>query len=98
MISQRSKNSCSLSVTHKNSRDYFLMHTENIIELITSLGMPDLPNGVNETAGMCQNNRNSYQTLRAPAYSINKGTMITLAASDVVFLELTSRSFKRISF
>lgn len=64
----------------------FIFKTENSVELITSMGIPDLPNGVNETAGMCQS-RNSYQTHKAPAYSINKGTMITLAASDVILEE-----------
>lgn len=47
------------------------------------MGIPDLPNGVNETNGMCPGQRNSYQVHKAPAYSINKGAMITVAASQV---------------
>lgn len=46
------------------------------------MGIPDLPNGVNETRGMC-NERNSYQKYKAPAYAINKGAMITVATSEV---------------
>lgn len=47
------------------------------------MGIPELPNGVNETSGMCSGQRNSYQVHKAPAYSINKGAMITVATSQV---------------
>lgn len=57
---------------------------DSIVDMITRLGIPDLPNGVNETTGMCENHRNAYQTYKAPAYSLNKGTMITVAANDVI--------------
>lgn len=52
--------------------------------MIKNLGIPELPNGVNETTGMCNRHRNSYQVHKAPAYTINKGTMITVATSDVI--------------
>lgn len=45
--------------------------------------IPELPNGVNETDGMCLGQRNAYQVHKAPAYAINKGAMITVAASQV---------------
>lgn len=56
----------------------------DIVDMITRLEIPDLPNGVNETTGMCENHRNAYQIFKAPAYSVNKGTMITKAANKVI--------------
>lgn len=60
------------------------LNLENIVDMITKLGLPNGVNGVNETSGMCENHRNAYQTQRAPAYSINRGTMITVAANEVI--------------
>lgn len=51
--------------------------------MLLDMGVPDLPNGVNQTQGMCGASRNSYQTYKAPAYAINKGAMITVATSEV---------------
>lgn len=51
--------------------------------MLLDMGIPDLPNGVNETSGMCEDQRNSYQRYKAPAYTINKGAMITVATSEV---------------
>lgn len=69
-----------------NLKNMFLCQLDENVDLITNLGIPNLPNGVNETVGMCGMFRNSYQTHKAPAYSINKGTMITVASSDVNIL------------
>lgn len=54
--------------------------------MLLDMGIPDLPNGVNETLGMCGGQRNPYQKYKAPAYGINKGAMITVAASEVISL------------
>lgn len=51
--------------------------------MLLDMGLPDLPNGINETLGMCGGHRNAYQKYKAPAYSINKGAMITVATSEV---------------
>ena len=51
--------------------------------MLLDMGFPDLPNNVNETLGMCGSQRNAYQKHKAPAYSINKGALITVAASEV---------------
>lgn len=51
--------------------------------MITELGIPDLSTPINGTLGMCGDQRNSYQKYKAPAYAINKGTIITIATSEV---------------
>ena len=51
--------------------------------MLFDMGIPDLPNGVNETKGMCEGHRSAYQKHKAPAYTINKGAMITVATSEV---------------
>lgn len=51
--------------------------------MLLDMGVPDLPNGVNITQGMCEGERNAYQKHKAPAYAINKGAMITVATSEV---------------
>lgn len=51
--------------------------------MLLDMGVPDLPNGVNTTQGMCDGERNAYQKYKAPAYAINKGAMITVATSEV---------------
>lgn len=51
--------------------------------MILDMGIPDLPNGVNETQGMCAGQRNAYLQHKAPAYTINKGAMVTVATSEV---------------
>lgn len=51
--------------------------------MLLGLKVPELPHGVNETLGMCGNQRNAYQTYKAPAYSVNKGAMVTVGASEV---------------
>jgi hypothetical protein len=61
--------------------------------MITHLGIPSLPIGVNETLGMCGSERNSYQQNKAAAYSINKGTMITVATSEVIFIIFFALTF-----
>lgn len=46
--------------------------------------LPELPNGINETAGMCgMEHRSAYQRYPAPAYSINEGAMITISTNEV---------------
>jgi hypothetical protein len=52
--------------------------------MLLDMGIPDLPNGVTETQGMCGGQRNAYQNLKAPAYAVNKGAMITVATSEVI--------------
>lgn len=54
--------------------------------MMLDLEIPKLPNGVNETLGMCGGQRNAYQLYKAPAYSINKGAMITVATSEVIMM------------
>lgn len=51
--------------------------------MIHDMNVEELPNGVNGTDGMCPSQRNAYQVHKAPAYSINKGAMITVATSQV---------------
>jgi len=51
--------------------------------MIVELGIPDLPSAINESVGMCGDHRNSYQKYKAPAYSVNRGAMITVATSQV---------------
>lgn len=51
--------------------------------MLLGMKVPELPYGVNETVGMCGNQRNAYQTYKAPAYSINKGAIVTVGASEV---------------
>ena len=51
--------------------------------MLLDMGIPELPNGVNGTQGMCGSQRNAYQKYEAPAYAINKGAMITVATSEV---------------
>jgi hypothetical protein len=58
--------------------------TDGIVDMITDMGIPDLPNAVNETQGMCEGQRNAYQKYKAPAYAIHKGAMITVATSEVM--------------
>lgn len=60
-----------------------IIDLDGIVDMILDMGIPDLPNGVNETQGMCAVQQNAYQSLKAPAYSINKGAMITVATSEV---------------
>lgn len=61
--------------------------------MLLDMGIPDLPTGVNETNGMCQGHRNSYQKHKAPAYSISKGAMITVATSEVWLKRLNLKIF-----
>lgn len=51
--------------------------------MLLDMGLPDLPNGVNATEGMCGSQRNSYQTYKAPAYALHKGATIAVATSEV---------------
>jgi hypothetical protein len=51
--------------------------------MLLDMKVPELPYGVNETLGMCGNQRNAYQKYKAPAYAINKGAMITVSALEV---------------
>jgi hypothetical protein len=60
-----------------------LINLDGTVDMLLDMGVPDLPNGVNETTGMCGGQRNAYQKHKAPAYGIKKGAMITVAASEV---------------
>lgn len=55
--------------------------------MIMEMKLPELPNGINETAGMCgMEHRSAYQRYPAPAYSINEGAMITISTNEVKFI------------
>lgn len=60
-----------------------LIDSDGVVDMLLDMGVPDLPNGVNTTQGMCEGERNAYQKHKAPAYAINKGAMITVATSEV---------------
>lgn len=63
--------------------------TDGIVDMIMEMKLPDLPNGINETAGMCgMEHRSAYQRYPAPAYSINEGAMITISTNEVKFIFL----------
>lgn len=51
---------------------------DHLVNLITELGIPDLPQIINKTEGMC-GDRNSL----TPAYRINEKTILTAVSSDV---------------
>lgn len=61
----------------------FFIDLDGVVDMLLDMGFPDLPNGVNETQGMCEGQRNAYQKFKAPAFAINKGAMITVATSEV---------------
>lgn len=48
-----------------------------MVDLITELGIPDLPLIVNRTQGMCSEKNST------PAYRINEKTILTAVSSDV---------------
>lgn len=51
--------------------------------MIAELGFTELPIGIQQTDGMCGNERNAYQRHQSPAYSMDNNTLITTATSTV---------------
>lgn len=73
----------SLSNSNVDISNPSLACTDGVYDMIHDMNIEELPNGVNVTDGMCTGQRNAYQVHKAPAYSINKGAMITVATSQV---------------
>lgn len=71
------------SISSRTCHSQCLNNLDGIVDMLLDMGIPDLPNGVNETQGMCGTQRNAYQKYKAPAYAIHKGAMITVATSEV---------------
>ena len=66
--------------------------------MILEMKLPELPNGINETAGMCgMEHRSAYQRYPAPAYSINQGAMITISTNEVKFIYFFNVSYEFIN-
>lgn len=71
------------SISSRPRHSQCFINLDGIVDMLLDMGIPDLPNGVNETQGMCGTQRNAYQKYKAPAYAIHKGAMITVATSEV---------------
>lgn len=65
---------------------FTLIDLDGVVDMLLDMGIPDLPNGVNMTHGMCESERSSYQKHKAAAYAMNKGAMVTVATSEVKLL------------